>query len=108
MTLGDIILVPFPYADLTTAKVRPAVVVTHTKDKYEDIVLSAISSVVPSRSSEYEIIVAPTRLNKLRARSVIKVDRLATLRRENVVGRLGKLSPSELQKFKQIFRNLVE
>ncbi len=67
MKLGDIILVPFPYADLATAKVRPAVVVTHTKDKYEDIVLSAISSVVPAMPSVYEIIVTPTRLNKLRA-----------------------------------------
>ncbi len=48
MKTGDIILIPFPFSELTEIKVRPAVVVAVTKDKYNDVVLSAISSQVAS------------------------------------------------------------
>ena len=36
MKLGDIILIPFPFAELTNIKVRPAVVITETADIYKD------------------------------------------------------------------------
>ena len=41
---GDIILIPFPFSELTDVKVRPAMVICSTKDKYKDLVLAAISS----------------------------------------------------------------
>ncbi len=47
MKTGDIILIPFPFAELTNVKVRPVVIATATKDKYKDIVICAISSVIP-------------------------------------------------------------
>ncbi len=48
MKTGDIILIPFPFSELTEIKIRPAVVVAVTKDKYNDVVLAAISSQVAS------------------------------------------------------------
>ena|SRR4030067_2975348 len=107
MRTGDIILVPFPLAELTRKKVRPAVVISETLDKYKDIVVSAISSVIPQRLTESEIVIEPSKLNNLRAPSVIKVDRIVTLKRENVIAHLGKLSRDELITFKSKFRNLV-
>ncbi|MBK8553336.1 MAG: type II toxin-antitoxin system PemK/MazF family toxin [Ignavibacteria bacterium] len=47
MKTGDIVLVPFPFSELNNIKVRPAVVISTTKDKYEDLIVSAISSVIP-------------------------------------------------------------
>lgn len=41
MKTGDIILIPFPFAEITHVKVRPAVVIAITKDKYKDVVVSA-------------------------------------------------------------------
>lgn len=41
MKTGNIILVPFPFSELTNIKVRPAVVISTTKDKYEDVIVSA-------------------------------------------------------------------
>lgn len=108
MKTGDIVLVPFPYVELATAKVRPAVVVTLTNDKYEDVVVSAVSSVVPNKPGKTEIVLTANRINKLRTQSVIKVDRIVTLKRSTVITLLGKLSPTELQRFKAIFRGLVD
>ncbi len=45
MNTGTIVLIPFPFAELTNIKVRPALIISTTKDKYQDLILSAISSV---------------------------------------------------------------
>jgi mRNA interferase MazF len=105
---GDIILIPFPFAELTNKKVRPSVVIGQTKDKYRDIIVAAISSVVPASTTENEIIIEPSSINKLRAKSVIKVDRIVTVKREDMIASLGKLTESELAMFKQKFKSLVE
>ena len=94
MKIGDIILIPFPFAELTNKKVRPAVIIAETVDKYKDLVVSAISSVVPSKISQREIILNPNKINNLRAESVIKVDRIVTLKRDDKIADLGKLSVS--------------
>ncbi len=33
MKTGDIVIIPFPFAELTNIKARPAVVIAETKDK---------------------------------------------------------------------------
>ena len=48
MTIGSIVLIPFPFSELTNIKVRPAFIVCTTKDKYQDLIMCAISSVVPN------------------------------------------------------------
>ena len=57
MKSGDIILIDFPFTVVTQSKVRPAVVITQTKDKYRDILICAISSVVPSKVSDRKIVI---------------------------------------------------
>lgn len=108
MRTGDIILVPFPFAELTNKKVRPSVVIAQTKDKHRDIIVSAISSVVSENLTENEIVIVPSSVNTLRAISVIKVDRIVTVKREDIIAPLGKLTESELSVFKQKFKALVE
>jgi mRNA interferase MazF len=84
MKTGDIILVPFPFAELTNKKVRPGVFVCETDDKYRDVVVCAISSVIPELPSVNEILLRSDRSNMLRADSVIKVDRIVTVKRREV------------------------
>lgn len=108
MKTGDIILIPFPFAELKDVKVRPAVVITETADKYKDLVISAISSVVPDSLDPNEILINPNSANKLRAQSVIKVDRIVTLKQDDKIADLGRLSDSEIVVFKKVFVDLVK
>jgi mRNA interferase MazF len=108
MKIGEIILIPFPYAELTNKKVRPAVIITETKDKYKDIVVSAISSVVLSKILSREILLKPNKVNNLRVNSVIKVDRIVTLKRSDKIADLGRLSSKELTEFKSILSEIIK
>lgn len=108
MKTGNIILVPFPFSELTNIKVRPAVVISTTKDKYEDVIVSAISSVIPDSISANEIIIESNSVNNLRVKSVLKVDRIVTIKKESVIAMIGSLSENELNLFKSVFKDLVK
>jgi len=108
MKIGEIILIPFPFADLTKKKVRPAVVITETDDIYKDLVVSAISSVVPPSISKREMLLKANKINNLRIDSVIKVDRIVTLKKEDKIADLGKLSARELAEFKIILSEIIK
>ena len=103
MNTGDVILIPFPFAELTNTKVRPAIIVCETKDSYKDLVLCAISSIVPAKFSENEMLLIVDQENGLRKKSVLKVDRIVTAKEQNIIAKIGKLSDSDLEKFKEKF-----
>ncbi|MGF7139763.1 type II toxin-antitoxin system PemK/MazF family toxin [Roseimarinus sediminis] len=108
MRTGDIILIPFPFAESNRVKARPAVLISKTADLCMDFVLAAISCVIPKQLSRNEMIIYPDSINNLRAVSVIKIDRIVTLKANSVIARLGQLKKDELIVFKRKFRELVE
>jgi mRNA interferase MazF len=101
MKTGDIVLIPFPFAELTNKKVRPAMVVCQTKDSYKDLVLCAISSVVPTKLTENEMLLRKDKHNGLRKDFVLKVDRIVTAKKQDVIAKIGSLSNSDKEKFKE-------
>ncbi|CAN5451799.1 hypothetical protein BH20ACI1_BH20ACI1_18360 [soil metagenome] len=108
MKCGEIVLIPFPFAELTHKKVRPAAVVCETKDVYKDLVLCAISSVVPSDLTENEILLKANKANGLRKDSVLKIDRIVTAKNHDVIAKIGELSNLDLESFKKIFKGLID
>ena len=108
MKTGDIVLIPFPFTELTTIKVRPAVIATITKDKYQDIAICAISSVLPAKPSDNEFVIFPGGDNSLKVPSIVKVDRIVTLKNKNIIAKLGKLDNTQIQTFKAKFKALVD
>jgi mRNA interferase MazF len=108
MKKGDIVLIPFPFSDLNATKIRPAVVISETFDKHKDIIIAAISSVVPKKISKYEILLLPNPINQLRKNSILKVDRIVTIKKSLVVAQLGKLSLLEQKQFSKLFCSLVD
>lgn len=107
MKTGDIVLLSFPFAEQHTGKVRPTAVVCETADSYKDLVVCAISSVVPTILSTHEMLVIPDQSNNLRATSTLKVDRIVTVKKQDIIAHIGTLNEQDLEKFKTIFRNLL-
>jgi mRNA interferase MazF len=87
MNKGDIVLVPFPFTDLTGNKNRPAVILIETED---DVTVCFISTRLKWQS-EYDIVVQPTKLNGIKKPSLIRLSKLATLDKGLIIGRLGVL-----------------
>jgi mRNA interferase MazF len=108
MKTGDIVLIPFPFAELTNKKVRPAAIVCETRDSYKDLVLCAISSVVSSNLTGNEILLLSNRENGLRKDSVLKVDRIVTAKRQEIIAKIGKLGDPDLNSFKAKFKGLID
>jgi len=85
---GKIVLVPFPFTDLTAAKLRPALVI-HESDR--DVILAFISSRIPSRPSREEVLMKKDQVGF--ERTGLKTDSviMATVLKDLIVGELGEL-----------------
>ena len=108
MKTGDIVVIPFPFSELKNIKVRPAAILGFTKDIYLDVIVCAISSVVPSKLTSNEMLIYMNSINNLRANSIIKIDRIATLKKESIIKQLGKLSDDEIVELKSKFKSLID
>ena len=99
---GKIVLVPFPFTDLTAAKLRPALVIYEAE---KDAVVAFISSKIPPKLSEVDILI--TKDNPgfgragLKADSVIKLDKIATVE-------LGELDEELRKQVNQKLRRAME
>ncbi|MBI4087008.1 type II toxin-antitoxin system PemK/MazF family toxin [Candidatus Kaiserbacteria bacterium] len=106
MSKGDIILVPFPFTDLTGQKVRPALVL-HAEPKGEDCIVVFISSAKPRRSLRFDVAVTPSAVNGLKVPSVIKVNKIATLQKKIAIGELGTLEATYLTQVDRKLKQLL-
>lgn len=87
MKKGDIVLVPFPFTDLTGNKNRPAVILIESEN---DVTVCFVSTRLKWQS-EFDIVIQPTELNGLKKPSIIRLSKLATIDKELIIGRLGEL-----------------
>ena len=55
MERGTIVLTLFPFTDLTSAKRRPAVVISKLSEYKTDAIVAFISSVIPNEISETDL-----------------------------------------------------
>jgi mRNA interferase MazF len=56
MTKGKVVLVPFPFDDLSATKVRPAVCLTNPIGVHRHVVLAFITSRVPTPLASSDIV----------------------------------------------------
>jgi mRNA interferase MazF len=96
---GDIVLVSFPFTNLSAKKVRPAIALSITE---RDILLAFISSVVSSEPlSDTDYLLSENHADfhttGLKKTSIFKMNKLLTLDRSMILRRLGKVS-EQIQK----------
>lgn len=96
-TRGKVVLVPFPFDDLSASKLRPAVCLTEPIGTNHHVVVAFITSRNVSDLLPTDIDV-PTnhpdfRATGLRVHSVLRLHRLITLSTSIIQRELGRLSP---------------
>jgi mRNA interferase MazF len=98
---GDVVLLPFPFTDLTGTKQRPALVVSSDARNatQSDAVLVAITSQVPASLAHDEILVpiGDLRACGLLKTSVVKTAKVVTIHQALVRKRLGTMPSPTLR-----------
>lgn len=97
MTRGKIVLIPFPFTDLSGEKIRPAVILFSDK-KSNDVIVSFISSKHKLINTKLNQVVLPNPRNGLKVKSLIRLDKLATLDKKIILGEIGSVGDEILGK----------
>ena len=92
---GNIVLTRFPFTDLSGDKRRPALVVSRDNDRRSDLVVCFITSI--QRSGPDMAPLAATAETGLKVASVVRFDKIATLDRSVIAGKLGTAPADWLQ-----------
>jgi len=96
MTRSKIVLVPFPFDDLSTDKVRPAVCLTDPIGPHRHVVLAFISSRIPTDLLETDLLLDTNQSDfattGLRVSSTLRLHRLMTITTALIRRELGELS----------------
>lgn len=97
---GDVVLVEFPFTDLSQTKLRPAIVLC-VNLHLNEITLCFISSQNVSRLSTDELALSVTDSDfpktGLRVSSKVRVTRITTVTKQSVIRRLGCLGTQHLR-----------
>jgi len=93
-----IVLVSFPFDDLASTKVRPAVCLTEPLGSHRHVILAFITSQTPDEPLPSDVAVADTHANfaatGLHVKSVIRLHRLMTASTAIIRRELGVLPPA--------------
>jgi mRNA interferase MazF len=104
---GDIVLVAFPFTDLTAAKQRPALVLFARSDT-SDVFVVAITSQIPLSLANDEFPIpnndlVPCGLPKA---SIVRLTKAVTLHEKLITKKLGRMPAATLQTLLGQFRGL--
>ncbi len=106
---GEIVLVPFPFSDLSGTKKRPVLILS--KEKYNqntiDIITCGITSNLKNTPSSVCITEESLCEGRIGKESRIKVDKLFTIEQTMVLKSLGKINPATLAQVKKEFVEIM-
>ena len=91
---GDVVILPFPFSDLSSSKKRPALVVVNLTG--DDIILCQITS--ESRIDDYSIVLENNDFRKgsLNLTSVIRPNRLFTADKSIILYKVGSIKKDKI------------
>ncbi len=106
---GEIIIVPFPFSDLSNIKQRPVLVLSKNADNKssDDIITCGITSNL--KDNKYSVLIESTNLEQgqIPARSRIKVDKLFTLDKNIIKKKVAKVNRETFDQVKRVFSALI-
>jgi len=89
---NEIILIPFPYSDLTGTKKRPALIISNEKINYSD---DRICCLITSKKPKEGLLIKTEFLSKgeLPFKSWVKPQRIFTIDKRIIIKSLAKINP---------------
>lgn len=93
MVKGDIILIPFPFSDLSGSKLRPVVVLL---ESLNDITVCFITSQFKWQEPT-DIPIQPDDKNGIKVSSLIRLNKIATLDKKLAIGKIGALNKDQTE-----------
>lgn len=110
MTKGKVVLVPFPFDDLSSTKVRPAVCLTEPTGPHRHVVLAFITSRVPATPLASDVVIKQDNSSfaatGLRVSSTLQLHRLMTVTMTMIRRELGTLPNAIQHEVENKLRNL--
>jgi mRNA interferase MazF len=108
---GKVVLVPFPFDDLSASKVRPAVCLTEPVGPHRHVVLAFVTSQVEPAPLPSDLVLDPRdpgfAQTGLRLPSTLRLHRLMTASTALIRRELGRLSPAHLAAVDARLRQLL-
>lgn len=107
-----VVLVPFPFDDLSATKVRPAVCLTNEIKPYGHVVLAFVTSQVNAEPSRTDLAIRDSdpdfSITGLKVSSTVRLHRLITISRSMIKRELGELSLAHQAGIKRRLQDLFE
>lgn len=98
---GEVILVPFPFTDLTTAKQRPALILSSAafNKRQRDVIVAAITSHFEdsAKNFEYRLDESEQRDAGLPKPSAVKLGKIVTIDQRLIRKIIGRISKPAMQ-----------
>ncbi len=91
MPKGDIVLIPFPYTNLSGNKLRPALVVLQTEF---DVVVAFITTKLQWQETT-DMLLYPSVVNGIKKPSLVRLNKLATIDKDLIIGIIGSINQVE-------------
>jgi mRNA interferase MazF len=98
MAKGKVVLIPFPFDDLTGSKVRPAICLTEPFGPHRHIVVAFITSALLPSLEDTDIALVPGRadfgMTGLKVPSTLRLHRITTVTASLIRREIGAVSPA--------------
>ena len=106
----DIILINFPFSDLTGAKIRPALVISNDKynQKNLDVLVLVITSNLSAHNYKLFIENKDLEIGILPVKSAIRIDKPFSVFQGKILKVQAKIKLEKLQEVKMMIVNLIE
>ncbi len=101
---GDIVYAPMTYVGQAGSKLRPALVLLDSGD--QDIVIARITSRPPR--DPYDVRISDWNAAGLRSASTVRLSKVATIPRAQIIKQLGKLSRSDRASVRAVLQKITD
>lgn len=106
----DLVLIPIPFTDLTSHKVRPAIVISNNQynQKSQDLLVVGVTSVVKDEPYSIPLTNAEMEEGTLPLPSRVRCDKIYLLQNKNIIRKYGKIKKLVHENINQHIKKLIE